>query len=149
MNSRPLYVIDASVAVKWHLRDEHDVHAADLILDDFQEGRTDILAPGQLRYELPSAVRNALRTNRLTAEQGKLAISAFFALRIPTVDDDALIQAAYDQALRFGCSLYDGLYLALADSVGCPFVYADRRLRNALGSAFPRALWVEDYVPAP
>ena len=41
--------------------------------------------------------------------------------------------------MRFGCSFSDGLYLALAESLDCPFVVANLRLRGALGANFPRA----------
>ena len=58
-NERPVYVVDASVAVKWHLRDEDDVDAADLVLDDFQDGRTELVAPSHFRFEIPSAILNA------------------------------------------------------------------------------------------
>ncbi|MCX6020737.1 MAG: hypothetical protein NTZ05_03225 [Chloroflexi bacterium] len=50
-------------------------------------------------------------------------------------------------AQRFGCSLYDGVYLALALARDCPLIYADNRLRNALRGRFPLALWIEDYQP--
>jgi predicted nucleic acid-binding protein len=145
--SRPLAVIDASVVVKWLLRDEPDSHLADSIFADFREGRIEVLAPAHLRYEVPSAIRNALRTGRMTPDDGRAALIDFFAWQIPTVDDDDLIEAGFDQALRYGCSLYDGLYLALAENLGCRFVFADRRLRNTLGTRFPLALWFDDYMP--
>src|SRR5687768_7735403 len=128
-----IYVVDASVAVKWHLRDELDVQAADRVLDDFLDGRTWLFAPDHIRYEVPSAIRNAIRTGRVTVEQGRIVIADFHAWQIPTVGDDALIQAGYEQALLFGCSLYDGLYAALAETISCPLIYADNHLRNAFG----------------
>ncbi len=146
-DDRPRYVVDASVVVKWHLRDEQDVNAADFVLDDFQEGRTRLVAPVHIRYEVPSAIRNAVRMGRETSSRGRLEIAGFLALSIPVFDDDSLIAAGYDQADRFGCSFYDGVYLALAEGVGSPLVHADRRLRNTLGARFPLALWLGDYIP--
>jgi predicted nucleic acid-binding protein len=145
--SLPVYVVDASVAVKWHLRDEQDADIAVRVLADFRDGRSFLLAPDHIRYEVPSAIRNAIRTGRMTAEQGRAAITDFHGWQIPTVSDDALIRAGYEQALLFGCSLYDGLYLALAEIVACPLIYADNHLRNALGTKFRRALWLGDYRP--
>jgi len=146
-SSLPIHVVDASVAVKWHLRDEPDTDAADALLTDFREGRVELVAPGQIRYEVPSAIRNALRTGRLTPTQGTAAVADFLAWQIPTVDDAALVENGFDWAVRIGCSFYDGVDLALAESIGHPFVYADQRLRNALGGRFPLALWLNDYVP--
>lgn len=106
-----------------------------------------LIAPGQIRYEVPSAIRNAVRAGRKTPASGRRAIADFLALSIPTVDDADLIEAGYDQALRFHGSLYDGLYVALADVLACPLIHADRRLRNELGATFPLALWLTDYAP--
>lgn len=142
----PRYIVDASVAVKWYLRDEDDVVAADALLTDFREDRIQLVAPEHIRYEVPSAFRNAMRTNRLTPEQARRAIAGFLAWPITTVRDDDLILAACDQAVRFGCSFYDGLYLALAESTQHQYVYDDMRLRNALGTRFPLALWLTDYA---
>jgi predicted nucleic acid-binding protein len=139
-------VIDASVVTKWHLRDERHVDLADEILLAFQEGRIDLIAPDHLRYEVPSAIRKAVRTGRLTIDQARTAISDFLSWRLPTVGDEGLILAAYDQTVRFGCSFYDGLYLALSDAIDRPLVHADDRLRNALGDRFPRAVWIENWA---
>lgn len=143
----PLYVVDASVAVKWVLQDEPDTHLAERFLGDFREGRVGLVAPSHVRFEVPSAVRNAVRARRLTAFQGRVAIDNFLSWSVPTVDDDSLIEAGYERAVRTNCSLYDGCYVALAESIPTPLVYADLRLRNALGSTFPLGLWLDDYVP--
>jgi predicted nucleic acid-binding protein len=141
------YVVDASVVSKWHLRDEQYVDLADENLFAFQAGRIDLVAPDHPRYEVPSAIRKGVRTGRLTSDQARTAISDFLNWRLPTVGDEGLILAAYDQTVRFGCSFYDGLYLALCESIGCSLVHADDRLRNALGIRFPLAIWIEDWAP--
>lgn len=140
-------MVDASVVTKWHLKDEQYIEQADALLIEFREGRLNLLAPDQIRYEVASAIRAALRTKRVDPEQGRKAVADFLAWHIPTARSGSLILAAYHQALRFDCSLYDGLYLALAEMAQCPFIYADHRLRNALGNRFPLALWIEDYHP--
>jgi predicted nucleic acid-binding protein len=65
-----------------------------------------------------------------------------------TVSDNALILAAHDLALGVGCSLYDGLYLALAEMTVSPLVFADARLRRTIADHFPLAFWLPDYRPA-
>lgn len=142
----PLYVVDASVAVKWLLRDEPGTYPADHLLADSREGRINLFAPAHLRYEVASSIRNAVRAKRLTHDDGRADISDFFSWGIRTVDADALIEAGYDQAVRVNCSLYDGCYVALAELLHAPLVYADLRLRNALGTTFRFGLWLDDYV---
>lgn len=146
MSDRPSFVLDASVATKWLLRDEQVVAAADQVLNGFRDGRIDLVAPNQIRYEVVSAIRSATRRERLTLGQGRTAVALFLSFGIPTVDDDDLLVAGFEQALRFGCSLYDGVYVALAESIGRPLLFADLRLRHAFGDAFPLGPWIEDYV---
>jgi predicted nucleic acid-binding protein len=148
-SSLPRYVVDASVASKWHLRDELLTAQADALLVGFRDGHWNLAAPESLRYEVAGAIRKAVRTHRLTREQGRAAIVGFLVWKIPVVSSDDLLLAAYDYSWRFGCSIYDGLYLALSDAIDCPFVFADRRLLNAIGTRFARAVWLEDWVPAP
>jgi len=145
-SSVPRCVVDASVATKWHLRDEDDVASADALLTEFEYGRIELIAPLQIRYEVPNAIRVALRTGRLTVDQARTAIDQFLGLNLTFIDENALIQAAFDLSVTVGCSLYDGLYLALAEEIGCPFVYADRRLFNVLGGRFRLAVWINDFV---
>lgn len=139
------YVIDASVVIKWHLRDEQHVAEADAVLAGLHRGETLLVAPDHLRYEVPNAIRTAVLTNRLTALDGQTAIEEFFGWQLPTAGGDGLILAAYDASLRYGCALYDGLYLALADLIAAPLIHADRRLHNMLGGRFQHELWIEDY----
>jgi predicted nucleic acid-binding protein len=142
------FVVDASVAAKWVLKDEPDTHSAETLLADFRESRIQLIAPEQISYEVPSAVRNAVRSRRMTVDQARTAIEIFLALNIETVRGPDLILAGYELAVQYGSSLYDGLYLALAEAAACPLVFADARLRNTLGDRFPPALWLTAYAPA-
>ena len=54
--------------------------------------------------------------------------------------------AAWSLASGFDRSFYDSLYLALAASQSCSMVTADRRLWNAVGSALPFLVWIEDLI---
>lgn len=104
-----------------------------------------LFAPEQIRYEVPSAFRNALRLRRWTTAQARQATEDFLALPIVTIGTAQLILAGFEQTLRFGCSLYDGLYVALAEMSGTPLIHADARLRNALDEQFPLAIWLADF----
>jgi predicted nucleic acid-binding protein len=57
-----------------------------------------------------------------------------------------LREKAFEIALETGSSIYDCLYLALAEALDSNMVTADRRFFLALqnGSLFRRMLWVED-----
>jgi len=141
----PRYVVDASIATKWHVRDEPFIDLADALLQAFRNGLIELLALDCIWYEVTGAIRKALRTGRFTAEDARDSVVDFAALRLLTVGSNDLIVPAYDNALRYGCSVYDGVYLALAESVSCHFVHADLRLRNALVGRVHQELWIEDW----
>lgn len=59
-----------------------------------------------------------------------------------------LVPGALELALLFERSVYDSLYVCLASLLNYQLVTADRRLYNALASAFAQTmLWIEDIPP--
>ncbi|MBI4506446.1 MAG: type II toxin-antitoxin system VapC family toxin [Chloroflexi bacterium] len=147
MAERPQFVVDASVAAKWYLNDEVNADQALEVLRHFLQGKISLLAPDHIRYEVPSAVRNAVRRERVNPAAAREATSIFLGLGLPTTRSSSLILLGHDQAIRFGCSLYDGLYLALALMSQRPLLHADRKLRHALDGRFHLELWIADYQP--
>ena len=145
MTEHPFLVVDTSVALKWHLEDEDHVPEALAVLEDYRHGRISLLAPDNIRYEFAGAIRKAVSRRRISTENGRLAIDAFLGLELRTVRSSSLIVIAYATAITYKCSLYDGLYVALAELAQSPLVYADRRLRNTLGDRFRLGVWIADY----
>ena len=142
-------VVDASVAVKWDLTGEDDTEQAQLILTRFSQGLTTLIAPEQVRFEVPSAITAATlgKQPRLSQEQGKAAIAEFLALGLKTVGSDALIVSAYSLVHQHGCSFYDALYVALALDLKLPLITADRKLHERI-KALPDIIWLADYQAA-
>jgi predicted nucleic acid-binding protein len=141
-------VVDASVAVKWHLLDEDHADAAIRLLTAFANGESELVAPGHLQYEVASAITVATTRPppRLSAQQGREAVAEFLELGIRLVEDDDLILAAYLLAHEHGCAFYDALYLALAQRLQIPLVTADRRLyQRTRQLSFVH--WIGDYRP--
>lgn len=148
MLPREAMVVDASVATKWHLTDEEHTDKARLLLTRFGQGKTELVAPDYIRYEVPNAITVATqgRQPRISQQQGKEAIEEFLALGLTTFDGNELLLAAYPLVHQYGCALYDALYLALAQSLTLPFITADRRLYQRLRQ-LPSILWIGDYAP--
>jgi predicted nucleic acid-binding protein len=139
--------VDASVAAKRYLDDEEHLHEARQVLRVFAGDRIALIAPDHIRYEIANTLLVAARRSRLSELVARTGLFSFLNLRIPTVGDDRLLFSAYDLASTFGCALYDGLYLALAESTDCSLLHADDRLHNTLGGRFPWELWIEDFAP--
>ncbi len=144
-------VVDASVATKWHLTDASEEHTdkARLLLTQYAQGKAELVAPDQIRYEVPSAISVATqgRKPRLSQQQGQEAIEEFLSLQITTFDSSELVLSAYPLTHQYGCAFYDALYLSLANRLNIPFITADRRLYRRI-QHLPSIIWIEDYSPA-
>lgn len=143
--ARPRYILDTSIALKWYLNDETHVEQSRALLLLFNQQRIELLAPQHIHYEVANALRIAVNRRRLSELHGRRAVDSFFALDVPVVSDISLILHSWEMASRYGCAVYDGLYVALAETTGLPFIHADRRLHNTLKGRFPHELWIEDF----
>ena len=83
-----------------------------LIRDKYVKGLVDLIAPGLLFYE----VANALRYNpRFGVEEVKNALKALEKLGISLYDfEGQLRDTSIELAYRFGITVYDAAYVALA-----------------------------------
>lgn len=137
---KPL-VVDASVAVKWLLPEEHSDAAVRLLAEDW-----DLRAPDLFWAESGNILWKKWRKNEVTAEEAtELWVDLRrFPLRI--FSSEPLCDLSWDIARRFNRTFYDSLYVALAVSGSCPLVTADLRLFNALRNEAPELdlLWVGD-----
>ncbi len=129
------FVVDASVAVKWVLPEPGSDRAGTL-LTAVADGRIRILTPDICVAEVTNVLwKRCHRRNELTPRQARQAQALLMdALPTPTPSAD-LASTALDIALMFGHSVYDCLYVALAELDGCPLVTADRPLVRAMAPA--------------
>ncbi len=102
-----LYVVDASVAAKWFLRDEDHVATSLRVREDFEDGLTRLIAPDFIRQEVASALskapRRVDRPKRPTYDQAWQSVLDFDALEIELFTTVALRPAAFSTAARYEC----------------------------------------------
>jgi predicted nucleic acid-binding protein len=130
--------------MKWYLPDEEYAVESDTLLTAFSLGQIVLIAPQHIYYEVSNALRTAVHRGRLAAPRAHQAMLEFLELNIPSVIGTQLIVRGWDAAMRYGCALYDGLYVALSELLDAPLVHADERLRNTLAKRFPHEQWIED-----
>ena len=135
------YVVDASVAVKWYLPEEHSQQAATLLAPD-----SVLWAPDLIYVEVGNVFWKRAQRGELDHERAKLFLSDFIASPLRIEDSPLLLEKAWDIASRYGRSVYDSLYLSLADKLGVPMVTADLRLYNAMQDTVLKQniIWVEN-----
>jgi len=125
-----VHVVDASVVIKWVLP-ETGRRASLALLDAYEAGETDLLAPRLLREEVASAISRRCRLQHISPRQARAALE-FLEPRMPLLIDSAdLASEAFEVSANSHLSLWDGLYLVLAMRRRCELVTADPRFYRA------------------
>jgi predicted nucleic acid-binding protein len=133
-------VVDASVAVKSVLREEHEA-AARRVLSNRR-----LLAPHLLWAEIGSTLWKQYRRGEISVEEVRGMLADIRRLPVTTFAHWPLLPAALDLAISLEQTVYDCLYLALAEARNSIMVTADLRFHNVVsGSVWAdRIVWIED-----
>jgi|SRR5579884_678810 len=138
-------VVDASVAAKWLLRDESDTAIADALLRRCDAGDLLFYAPEQIDVEIAASLRRAVLNERISAVAAEQSLAHWLGplrtrLRLATNID--LLPLALPRSLALGVTLFDALYVVLAEELRVPLIVADDRLvrSSVAGLPFVRAL---------
>ena len=138
-------VLDASVALKWQFEDEEVTSSAMALLEDFVEGKIELIAPTLFPYEILSAITVAIQRRRIEEEAGYRAVHYVTTLGIALKSFDDLIGPAFYLARLYGLSSYDCAYMALAEKEKCDFFTGDKRLFNSVRDRLPWIKWIGGY----
>lgn len=122
-------VVDASVVYKWYVEEEKTSEALSH-LEDFRQGLQALAAPDLILYELASALRH---NKAIAVEDSELALENFISLGVEIIAPNlSLLKEAARLALRCDVTVYDAIYVVLAQSLACDFVTADKKLLRKL-----------------
>lgn len=118
------YVVDASVLVKWFLyQQEADRDRALALRDLHISGRSTIYVPQLALLEVLNAVRFSPKAKE---EDGETALEALHDIHLDTKPPEVdLLRKANAIAWAYKITIYDAIYIALAEQVGFPFITAD------------------------
>ncbi len=134
--------VDASLVVAMFVPERFSQEALALwrewMVNDWQ-----VVAPMLLRYEFTSAIFRKALSGLITGADSREALVHFLTLDIELTDPPSLPLRAVELAERFQRpNTYDAHYLALAESLGCPFWTGDERLVNAIGASLDNIYWL-------
>jgi predicted nucleic acid-binding protein len=130
------YTLDSSTAFKWYVA-EPDADKALRRRDDARAGLHQLVAPDLFPTEVANALWVAERRGRLAPGDFLLHAAALLT-ELPTLAAAApLLPRAAAIAAAFRHSVYDCLYVALAEQEGCELVTADDQLVKNLQPQFP------------
>jgi predicted nucleic acid-binding protein len=122
-----VFVVDASVVVKWFVPEIHS-EAAKRLLGVSHE----YLAPDRLFAETTNTIWKKVRRGELKPDDGEQLVADIGRVAVETVSCRALAEDAYALAHATGRTVYDALYVVLAIRLETRLITADDRLEAAL-----------------
>lgn len=120
-----LYVVDASVAIKWVVSEVHSDIAIGL-------RRQQLAAPELLGAECANILWKKVRLGHITDEVASVAAAGLERMQVTLHSTRPLIRQATALSVELGHPAYDCFYLCLAMALGCRLVTADERLVRRL-----------------
>jgi predicted nucleic acid-binding protein len=122
-----VFVVDASVVIKWFVPEIHSDAARRLLLLPHQ-----YVAPDLLFAETANTIWKKTRREELTPEEGQQLVADIGHIAVETVPCRALAEDAHALANATGRTVYDSMYVALAVRLNSRAITADDRLEAAL-----------------
>lgn len=147
MTTVPCIVIDASVTLKWYLKEEH-MYIAQRMLDRLLHESITIFQSPLLALEVINSLRSATLSKRLSKEEVTMAVEDFFTLELHQMElfTHVEYQQMFTLSLQHVISIYDASYLVSAQRMHCPVYTADRKLYNKTKNAVDYVRWIEDFA---
>jgi predicted nucleic acid-binding protein len=122
-------VVDASVIGHWLLSTRVPLRT---IVSEFA-GQAPLAAPHLIDAEVGHLLRRHALLGKVSEERARIALDDHLALPILRYGHQALLPRAF--ALRDNATIYDALYLALAEALEAPLLTRDTRLARIPGIA--------------
>ena len=120
-----MFVVDASVCVKWFIEEEGSEIALSLKQSHIIEARI-LIAPDLLIPETTSAL---FKSKLFTFAEIKSLIRQLYELDINLISlSSELIMLAIELVSTNSITIYDAIYLAAAKELGLHFITADKKL---------------------
>ena len=118
------FVVDASVLVKWFLHEKEADRDRALALREFHiSGRSTLFIPQLALLEVLNAVRFSPKADE---EDGEMALETLEDLHLEIkANDVVLLRKASAISWGYKITIYDALYVGLAEQVGHPLITAD------------------------
>jgi predicted nucleic acid-binding protein len=125
-----LYVVDACVAVKVYVPEVHSERAIRFFSDEHE-----LITPEFMLAEFGNIIwKKTALLGELTEAESKTIVSAAQELPLGYYYTNSLLPHAMRIALATKRTVYDSLYIALAESQACQLMTDDRKLYESLQS---------------
>ena len=137
-------VVDSGVSVKWFIKEINSVEARKM-LDEFQQGNVEFLAPDLIYAEFGNIIWKKHIFQNLPLEEARATLEDFKQISFTLTPVTLLFDDAFQIAVKYKRSFYDSLYLALSVKENCGFVTADEKFYNAVKQDFQKMILLANW----
>jgi predicted nucleic acid-binding protein len=131
-------VLDTNVVAKWFFT-EDGTERAEALLTDLLAGSARVHVPSSLFYELANVVWTR-RSERFGEPQARSIWAELMTFPLAVTDWSELLPEALFFAMRYGVTVYDAVFVVLAQRLGGELVTADEPLWQKVSTDCP---WVK------
>jgi len=125
-----LVVLDTSVIIKWFRQEEVLAEKALALREAYLDGRLDVFLPALAIYELANVLRYK---SELSTEEVAQAVESLLDMELEIVAPSGeLIRRSVEIARQYDETVYDAVFVALAESLGAPLITADEVLASKM-----------------
>ena len=141
-----MVVVDASLAFKWLVSEEHSDRAQAISRTWANDG-IQAVAPFLMPVEVANALHRRVARGELSVSNAARLLEYLLASGIDMRDVPDLHVKALQLAshLRQG-AVYDAHYLALADILGCEYWTADERFYRVAAPSIQNVRWIGEFA---
>jgi predicted nucleic acid-binding protein len=137
-------VADSSVVVKWVMPETDSDRALRLLTDLSRRGER-VIVLDLAFVEVGNAIWKRCHRGLATAEEAEGMLDVLERLPLAIEPARPHLRRASEIARTYDRSLYDALFIALADELGLPGVTADGPLHQAVRADFPGVTRLRDW----
>lgn len=133
------FVVDASVGAKWVLPSRYEPLTAEAlqVLSDWRANAVALYVPDFFYTEAANILWKAVRLRRSTPGEAAESLHRLKSSGIPGLPTFDLLDRALAVAVQYDRTVYDCLYIALAEELSSEVLTADEKLANSLAGYLP------------
>jgi predicted nucleic acid-binding protein len=137
-------VIDSCVVAKWVLPEADSKQAMRLFHNTVGRGERLVVLDVAL-VEAANAVWKKSHRRLISLEEARRYLGELLEMPIQTRAANTLLATAMDIAVKYDCSIYDALFVALANDLRLPGITADEPLVRVVHTDFPNIVLLRDW----
>lgn len=141
--SSDIFILDNSVLAKCFFK-EKGTEEANFFLRGLDQGEIKIILPEICFAEFGSTCLKQVRRRIISIDEALRHVDSLIKLPVQWFPDRELLNVAVENAYYFDISIYDALYVSLAEVYVSPLVTADKALYNACHGRFDFIEFLED-----